>query len=102
MEKLIELLTEYLVKEWNDVHDLKHVNHTFQNKDALFSDELICSRRFWFIERLIKSNELEEKEIVIGAEWDYKFPEVFNFTEQVIMSLSISSSPIDDLIELLK
>ena len=88
MEKLIELLNEYdEIREYVEV-DLE---------DELISLRII-SKWYWFIQRLVENNKIDrenvkEKADLYQAYWAY---------ESVLMLLSISDTPIDDLILYLK
>lgn len=95
MERIIELLEKYLNENNNPISDLKHINHTFQNKDVLFSDELVISKRFGFIKRLTDNKKLKYSLAI--EEYD-----IFSQEELHIMWLSISETPIEDLISNLK
>lgn len=94
MEKLVKLLNEFNEGwHWRD-----------ENFDA--NKLLIISKEYWFIERLVKNDKIDLKEFhrlcwIINQDSEY-----WNWTpqdyEQVIMYLSISDYPIEDLIIILK
>jgi hypothetical protein len=59
----------------------------------------ICSKKFWFIKWLVENDKIDRDKV------DDKFERPFYWYtnyEIVLMLLSISSSPIDDLISYLK
>jgi len=116
MEKLIPLLNERHNLEWvlwsNVNWDYLFVKWDKENK---FYEEQIISKKFWFIERLMKNNKIRNdgikprkdlvKEITIidyqtnkAIWWKNKYTEV----EQLLMYLSIQDSPIKCLISILK
>ena len=115
MEKLLELLNEY----WGWSFELEIDDDTWEptwwivdaHQDTFevtsyYITMQIISKRFWFIERLVENNKIDLKEFhrlcwIINQDSEY-----WNWTpqdyEQVIMYLSISDTPIDDLVSLLK
>ena len=119
--KLLELLNEYhhfnsdLIYYWWDEECEKFYFHTElpeeQKKklwDALINDgideqrvgnEWICSKKFWFIKWLVENDKIDLDEIPYLTDehwWG------FNEYEEVIMILSISDTPIENLILYLK
>jgi hypothetical protein len=62
-------------------------------------DEWICSKKFWFIKWLVENDKIDldklEKKVL-------KENLIRKFDEWLLMLISISSSPIDDLISFLK
>ena len=103
MKKLIELLNEY--EEWKRVNDKnrtyikqQYKEHMFKYNERLWNK--IISKKFWFIKRLVDNDKI-----------DFKLPiETLSFREYydikksdfLIALLSISDTPIDDLISYLK
>ena len=57
-------------------------------------DEWICSKKFWFIKRLVENDKIDIE----------KFPQIMEYSdyESLLMLLSISDTPIEDLISYLK
>ena len=113
MEKLIELLNEF----WE--YDL--VEHKWEICKWTTDDETgeiniytdytnnIISKQFWFIKWLVENDKIKDLEEIDYIYW----PELVNHQTEIIytpyslynsllMLLSISSSPIDDLISYLK
>ena len=98
MEKLIELLNEYdEIREYVEV-DLE---------DELISLRII-SKWYWFIKRLVENDKIDRDEIIINSDFmpvafDRKW-EKYEWSEekQLLMLLSISDTPIDDLVSYLK
>jgi hypothetical protein len=108
MKKLIELLNEY-EKSWLNEFELeKYVEWWYcewnwrifrgnwENNNELTPYEL-CSKHYWFIKRLVDNDKIDllrlDNRIALSE---------FNKVERVLMALSISSSPIEDLISYLK
>lgn len=112
MEKLIELLNEY--KWWRkfEYEDRSNVFYRwcFDDYEQIKDCELI-SKKLWFISRLVENNKISPFEIdrkIIDSWWLYHWKEttinrVWNNLDKVLlMLLSISDNPIQDLILYLK
>jgi len=109
MKKFIELLNEYEkektnqnVRFWNYYQNWFHYLEDGQS----YSELLIISKKYEFIKWLVENNKIDLKEFhrlcwIINQDSEY-----WNCTpqdyEQVIMYLSISDSPIEDLVSILK
>ena len=107
MEKLIKLLNEYIKEKelWNTVKEIDDdyfVNNN-NNWDWYLCEE-VMSKKFWFIERLVKQNKIDDSKVwnsdMLSVQYhdlvnDYKY-------EWLIMILSISENPISDLCSFLK
>ena len=97
MEKLIELLNEYSKEIWY-----------FNEEDLQWQTKAwILSKEFWWIWWLVENDKINTDPIRTRVKRVYVELEPREFTPQdfvdrVIMLLSISSSPIDDLISYLK
>ena len=92
MEKLIELLNEY-VKElwiWNYVW--------WHNKKTVENSDFIITKKFWFIKWLVENDKIDfdklEKKVL-------KENLIRKFDEWLLMLLAISDTPIEDLISYL-
>lgn len=107
MEKLIELLNEY--KETKKILNYD-MDWQLEIDNAIYVNypniERLCWKQFWFIKRLVENDKIDLKEFhrlcwIINQDSEY-----WNWTpqeyEQVIMYLSISDTPIEDLVSLLK
>jgi hypothetical protein len=104
MEKLIELLNEY-VKElwiWNYVW--------WHNKKTVENSDFIITKKFWFIKWLVDNDKIDLKELdkserkpmySFEEEWKLWF-KLFWVYESLLMLLSIQDNPIDFLISILK
>ena len=107
MEKLIELLNEYIKEKelWNTVKEIDddYFVNNYNNWDWYLCEE-VMSKKFWFIERLVKNNKIDDSNVwnsdMLSVQYhdlvnDYKY-------EWLIMILSISENPISDLCSFLK
>ena len=107
MEKLIELLNEYIKEKelWNTVKEIDddYFVNNYNNWDWYLCEE-VMSKKFWFIERLVKQNKIDDSKVwnydMLSVQYhdlvnDYKY-------EWLIMILSISENPISDLCSFLK
>ena len=107
MEKLIELLKKY------DKEKGLHTNWkiTQNNRIQIYgkwvcSESYLVSKSYGFIKWLVKNDEIDLKEFhrlcwIINQDseyWNWIPPEY----EQVIMYLSISDTPIEDLVSILE
>lgn len=111
MEKLIPLLNERHNLEWVLWSSRYNWDYLFVkwDKDNKFYEETIISKKFWFIKRLVENDKIDidkiDKKIRIYdyveeyEEYDYVFPDIY---KQLLMLLSISDTPIEDLISYLK
>ena len=89
MEKLIELLNEY-EKESN----LK--SEIFWEK----SEFIIISKKFWFIKWLVENDKIDLWNNMLWIEWSIL--DNYWYENWLLMLLSISDTPIEDLISYLK
>ena len=122
MENLIELLLEckpqihYLDKP-KGVYDKKYWIGWYKREWDIgwwFSEEVIVSKKFWFIKRLVENDKIDRRKIdtrlVRHVEshydedwyWVENSYEDYSDTNTLLMLLSISNSPIEDLISYLK
>ena len=91
MEKLEKLLKEYAPNYCNDL------------PNDIIMDELVISKKFWFIKWLENENKIDYEKVRkwenSDSRWNFETcqPEYF-----MIMLLSIQDNPIDFLISLLK
>lgn len=98
MEKLIELLNEYAYGENKELY--------YRDREMVeINSERVISKKFWFIKWLVENDKIDfnkvskkeiESRLSIVMGW------VFIEMNWVIMLLSISSSPIEDLTTYLK
>ena len=93
MEKLIELLNEY--------RKIDYVPEKMKNV-LWVNEEKIISKKYWFIEWLVENDKID------FYEWKYLENPIWsnNYDEcdylELIQRLSISDTPIEDLISYLK
>ena len=105
IETLIELLNEYGKEKWSPFDEWG-----FDSKNELFckwlsswySEVMIISKKFWFIQWLVDNDKIDYKKL---------YDDVSDYCEDLVpypaydcllMLLSISDTPIDDLILYLK
>ncbi len=105
MEKLIELLNEFLKKEdkstytfyWNQVFNCIH-RWNWERCDK----EWICSKSFWFIKWLVENDKIDIEEVEkINQTWNVYIRFWWDY-EKVLMILAIQDEPINFLISILK
>lgn len=104
MEKLIELLNEKTNYEWvlwsNMNWDYLFIKW---DKDNKFYEETIISKKFWFIDWLVKNDKIQSKYLTWWAKLINSRTYVeYSKTEQLIMDLSIQDNPIEWLCKILK
>ena len=109
MEKLIELLNEYLDDGQERLYACYPLDEDFDKffhtKDWEWTIEeaQVISKKFWFIERLVENDKID-----FSWEWELAIKLVNLFERKVdnadwvIALLSISDNPIEDLISYLK
>ena len=122
MEKLIELLNEYQKENWPEWISFYEKNwylecqiehyvsaYWYENDyrvDMEYWVEILISKYFWFIEWLVEKDKIDKKKLDEAERRPmYVTDDMFSLykvDECVIMLLSISSSPIYDLISYLK
>ena len=105
VEKLIELLNEYETPHsWIVFKSYDNYDGTFYWVDCdgemeiAWSDSLIISKKYWFIQWLVENEKIE---------WDEKFyleddDWLFGTYECLLMLLAIQDNPIEFLISILK
>ena len=101
MKKLIALLNEY--EDWM-VSWVKEYSEEFGvfvlNTEQMIEEEIIISKSFGFIKWLVKNNKID-----ISKLWKKSymwFGDKYTREESLLMLLSISNKPIEDLISYLK
>ena len=98
INKLIKLLNEYddwMVSWYEEYFPTEWLFVT--NAGQWFREEFILSKRYWFIQWLVQNDKIDllrlDNRIALSE---------FNKVERVLMALSISNTPIDDLVSYLK
>ena len=120
MEELVRLLNEYEIgKEARDyTWRIEKQNETricwTQYTWAYIDDEeaerIIISKKYWFIKRLIKNDKIDTFQLAIYIEYhsDYRFVANRELRDKnvdedhLLMLLSISDTPIEDLVSYLR
>lgn len=112
--KLIELLNEYEPYIASDGEHRDNLwGYVYQWHSAIFPKEIwmlkIISKEYWFIKWLVENDKIDwlkfygENEftpIWVNAKSD--IDQVYSVEEQILMVLSISDTPIEDLVSYLK
>ena len=104
MEKLIELLNEYIPEWWSIEHWGKSVFYEWLN----YNDRIIW-KDFWFIKWLVENDKINidsyTYSIWVWKIWenneDWRYDEYSDY-EKTLMLLAIQDEPIDFLISMLK
>jgi hypothetical protein len=124
MEKLLKLINEYEESRWNTIDDwlteeerenwaiieetptrkeyqwhLRHCNAKTVAYEKDTFDAYALSKKYGFIRWLVKNDKID-RERINDRWWDMSIH--FTDEELFIMSLSISNTPIEDLISYLK
>ena len=111
MEKLIPLLNERHNLEWVLWSSREGWDYLFVkwDKENKFFEERIISKWFWFIKRLVENDKINLWKIKklyrkSNEHSIHTYPIMYEYSdlECLIMLLSISDTPIDDLISYLK
>ena len=96
MENLLNLLNEYAP------------DYCKNYPDDIIMDEVVISKRFGFIKRLVEKNKIDTSYKKHWENRPYKLhqfsgkAEKYSSYDTILMLLSISDTPIDDLISYLK
>lgn len=125
MQKLLELLNQYDDEEGKDLYeweieweDIIWYNRFWWWYETIdVSKSVIISKRYWFIERLVKKDKVDTdayktvysgdldkwKTLTMSSGWDefYQVTEHWVY-ESLLMLLSIQDNPISFLVSLLK
>ena len=117
MEKLIELLKEYIENYGNDAKVREEENYIldtwieFVYWSRVYLYETIISKKFWFIQWLVENEKIEwrkviEKEIESWLKLvrvkDFPNKVIEEDKEELLMLLSIQDNPIEFLCSILK
>ena len=106
MEKLIELLNEYEeVKYWRYwEYEFAFDSCIRSRKDAELLNETIISKKYWFIERLVENDKIDDSKVWYSDMLSVQYHDLVNDYkyEWLIMILAISDNPISDLCSYLK
>lgn len=117
MEKLIELLNEWERERVN--HNMKEFIPYGKSSFSDLSVERITSKKFWFIKWLVDNDKIDRSwfnyrniymsdywsvdDIFLAFEkWEQGILYDFELEDTLLMLLSISDTPIEDLISYLK
>ena len=93
-DKLVELLNEYAPDYCKDY------------PDDVIMDAIVISKRFWFIERLVKNDKIDIYKLMATewcpTNWWGRETEWYSNLERLLMVLSIQDQPIEYLCSILK
>ena len=97
MEKLIELLNEYMPNmKREERHNWTEIFTNIHNSDLFICyTERVISNRFGFIKRLVDNDKID----LHLAKYDF---EEYSEEEKALMCLAIQENPIDFLVSILK
>lgn len=110
MEKLIELLNEYEQEEWCwRLKYWKLHNKYYDDYDRKDEEIRLISKWYGFIKWLVENDKIDNKKIAdetyVKVNWEWYELILgchYDLYQQTLMLLSISDTPIDDLISYLK
>ena len=118
MKKLIELFKDYVENYWNDTKDptidigVIYDWQWFYVGARFYSDEKVLSKKFWFIKWLVENVKIDFDNRDLKDRFMNEFeryPQFQNNTTNrefningLLMLLSISDTPIEDLVSYLK
>ena len=106
MEKLLELLNEY--DSWWDYDEYYWPYQYWQDRDAyIYGKYYLVSRDYWFIKWLVENDKIDRPKVWLKIKdlWkDYWWFAIYSWIhiECLIMLLSISDTPIEDLVSYLE
>ena len=108
MEKLIELLNEY--QYWMFVYEDDLLLLRIWSNVKVWGETFVISKKFWFIKWLVENDKIDFSKLekiwyektVYGNYWQYREIVEYSDLECLLMLLSISDTPIEDLILYLK
>jgi len=88
LEPATDYASSYLVLSWDD-------NWEWDWKDWHFPIPRLISKEYGFIKRLVENDKIDLDKVEFVGEWTTKY-------QSLLMLLSISDTPIEDLISYLK
>jgi hypothetical protein len=101
MEKLIELLNEYVEETdfWDNLNEYNEADiidgETLEVNWNYHDIEYLYTKKFWFIKWLVENDKIDLDKVEFVGEWTTKY-------QSLLMLLSISDTPIEDLLLYLK
>ena len=113
MEKLLRLLNIYsqdlLETNLRFTYDGNHLRVQWDEIWPYVAESIVINKKFWFIERLVKNDEINFKtfgnafwtKYLEYPIWSDNYDEVSSYKD-IIKWLAISDTPIEDLISYLK
>lgn len=106
MEKLSKLLNEYLEIKEKDIQQFMNIAALMTQSDSKLYQTYIISKDFGFISRLVENEKIDFDKIIEKSEYliEYRWNKIDQnmFENTLLMLLSISDTPIEDLISYLR
>jgi len=113
MQKLLELLNQFDDEEGKDLYeweieweDIIWYNRFWWWYETIdVSRSVIISKRYWFIERLVKKDKIDTNNLnlkVFKSMFSNDWTVEISYEELILMLLAISDEPIEYLISILK
>lgn len=116
IEKLGELLREYVQEtdfwdNFNEYNEAEILDEETLEVNWKYHDiEYLYTKKFWFIKWLVNENKIDTdklekiwyEKIIYEYYWQYKTIVEYSDYESLLMLLSISDTPIEDLISYLR
>ena len=105
MERLLNLLQEFYWEDRKFINEnwLLTMTNWVVNLSGAYTQTYIISKQGWFIKWLVENDKIKPLRKFIGWETDEDEPYIqFDLVDQYIAYLSISDTPIEDLISYLK
>ena len=115
IEKLVELLNEYdgdVLEYWFVDGDIRRKVKNFDNERNTWKSVVWYTKQFWFIKWLVENDKIDrDKKEIEKSDYDITFTWALTkdkksdldiMVDTLLMLLSISDTPIEDLISYLK
>ena len=109
MEKLIELLNEYetprswvVYKSYDDYDWFFYWVDCDWETEIVWSDSLICSKKFWFIQWLVENEKVDFEKKLNTLRFESLVNQTLDSYLALLMLLSIQDNPIEFLVSILK
>ena len=103
MEKLLDLLQEFYGenRKFSNENWLLTMTNLVENLSGAYAQTYIISLQGWLIKWLVENDKIDIRKLE-NKDAEYSFHYSFEDYEVLLMLLSISDTPIDDLISYLK
>ena len=102
MDKLHELLNEFHLEKWERI-TIAWPDVELSEKEELALEATLISKKYWFIQRLVENDKINEKELEkADRPFDVGYATEETIYERALMLLSIQDEPLDFLASILK